>query len=34
MPKMPMEWDQLHDEPESFNGDDHGTGPRIDRRRR
>jgi hypothetical protein len=34
MPKMPMEWDQLHDELEGFSGDDHGPGLRIDRRRR
>ena len=34
MPKMPMEWDQSHDEPESFGGDDHGPGLRIERRRR
>ncbi len=34
MPKMPMEGDRSHDEPESFGGDDHGPGLRIERRRR
>jgi len=34
MPKLPMEWDQSHDEPETFGGDDHGPGLRKERRRR